>query len=117
MRGIGFSAPNTVPPGPVGVYGQGGSNADGVQGQSSSTTDSGVSGANGGVGAGVSGTSQAGYGGEFKGGLAQLHLTPSATTGHPVSGNHKAGEFYVDANGALFFCRSAGVPGTWVKLA
>ena len=108
---------------------------NGVHGQSASPTDSGVWGENNGGGVGVSGSSHgfgvfgsadgvgvsgssvAGYGGQFTGGFAQLYLTPSTTTGHPTNDTHNQGEFYVDSNGSLFFCKTTGVPGTWVKLA
>jgi hypothetical protein len=79
----------------VGVLGQGGAgNSDGVYGIGSGT----------------------GYGGRFKGGGAPLYLEPSSTTG-PPSGPHQQGEFYVDSAGDLFFCKTSGTPGTWVKLA
>jgi len=105
-----------------GVLGDG---RNGVHGRSGSPTDSGVWGENtnvGGIvgdpgGVGVAGSSVAGYGGQFSGGFAQLYLKPHARTGHPVGGNHKKGEFYVDSNGSLFFCHADGLPGTWVKLA
>ncbi len=116
VRGIAAGAPNTVPNSSVGVYGQGGL-FDGVQGLSFGSASSGVSGVNSSNGAGISGSSQTGYGGEFAGEFAQLHLVPAAATGHPTHGNHFAGEFFVDANGNLFFCRSGGNPGNWVKLA
>lgn len=97
-----------------GVFGQG---KNGVHGQSNSATDSGVWGENTGRGAGVAGSGASGYGGQFTGGFAPLYLTPSASTGHPTSGDHKRGEFYVDNTGSLFYCKVDGVPGTWAKLA
>jgi hypothetical protein len=57
-----------------------------------------------------------GYGGFFRGGRAQLRLEPSQSVGIPT-GTHEKGEFYVDANGALYYCRRGGTPGTWVQLA
>jgi hypothetical protein len=97
-----------------GILGEG---RNGVHGRSRSPTDSGVWGENRRGGVGVAGSSATGYGGQFTGGFAQLYLTPSATIGHPTSGNHKRGEFYVDSHGSLFFCNADGVPGNWVRLA
>jgi hypothetical protein len=87
VRGIGHGGPNTNPSGPVGVYGQAGPD---------------------------------GYGGQFTGEaplLSQLFLEPSSAIGQPTAGTHKRGEFYVDNQGSLFYCKSDGVPGLWVKLA
>lgn len=64
---------------------------------------------------GVFGTG--GYGGELNGTQAPLRLDPSNSAGQPTTGNHLVGEFYVDSTGALYYCRSTGTPGTWVKLA
>ena len=62
-----------------------------------------------------------GYGGQFEGGFAPLRLVPqSADTGrigHPTTSPHSAGEFYVDTQGSLFYCKVTGTPGTWVQLA
>lgn len=33
--------------------------------------------------------------------------------GAPTTGNHAAGEVFVDANGAIWACSIAGTPGTW----
>jgi hypothetical protein len=41
-----------------------------------------------------------------------LLLYPSISFGPPV-GFHFTGELYVDANGVLYFCTTAGNPGTW----
>jgi hypothetical protein len=97
-----------------GVFGQG---KNGVHGQSGSPTDSGVWGENTGSGAGVGGSSVAGYGGDFTGGHAPLRLRPSGSPGSPTTGSHAKGELFVDSTGSLFYCKSDGVPGTWVKLA
>ncbi len=65
---------------------------------------------------GVLGASAVGYGGQFDGGLAPLHLVPAASgTGHPTTGAHTTGELYVDNAGTLFYCTVGGSPGTWVK--
>lgn len=133
VRGIGAGGPVQNPPpvltgNAVGVLGLGGAgNSDGVdgianggghgvRGVSIGANGVGVSG-NSNSGSGVYGFSAGGYGAEFAGGFAQLHLVPSGTTGHPTSGAHNMGEFYVDNSGSLFYCKANGVPGTWVKLA
>ena len=64
-------------------------------------------------GAGVFGFSDVGYGGQFSGARAPLRLQPGTTRGRPTTGSHQAGEFFVDANGDLFFCKVSGTPGTW----
>jgi hypothetical protein len=69
------------------------------------------------LGAGVSGFSEVGYGGYFRGTRAPLRLQPATTVGPPKSGNHQAGEFFVDANGDLFYCRSGEPPsGEWFHI-
>jgi hypothetical protein len=65
----------------------------------------------------VSGFSPGGYGGHFIGGRAPLRLDPATTTGAPSAGAHQKGEMYVDSAGDLFFCKSDGSPGNWVKVA
>jgi hypothetical protein len=57
-----------------------------------------------------------GVGGSFEGSLAPLRLVPASTVGAPTSSDHAAGELFVDHAGQLFFCTSAGKPGTWVQL-
>jgi len=57
-----------------------------------------------------------GLGGSFAGSLAPLLLVPAPTAGAPMTGTHQAGELFVDANGGLFYCRTAGTPGTWVNV-
>jgi hypothetical protein len=94
----------------AGVFGEG---RVGVLGISSETSWNGVWGhhtANGrGVagdsaqGTGVYGQSTSGYGGEFKGGKAQLKLAPATTAGKPT-GTHTKGEIYMDSTGTLFIC-------------
>jgi hypothetical protein len=78
------------------------------------------------AGFGVSGDSAEGtgilgngghYGGLFEGGKAPMRLVPSSTTGAPPSGIHERGEFFVDSEGSLFYCKTNGTPGTWVALA
>ena len=99
----------------------------GVVGDTNSDNGHGVSGINhaGGTGVegssvggtGVEGRSLHGYGGDFSGGLAQLHLSPGPAPGRPTdNNNHKLGELYLDSVGSLFLCISAGTPGNWVQI-
>jgi hypothetical protein len=111
----------------TGVFGSSQRGNAGVSGSVSQGTGSGVQGisVNGsGVsgsspsGVGVTGSSTNGLGGYFSSGsTAQLALEPGATGGSPTTGQHGAGWFYVDTNGALFYCIQTGNPGVWVKLA
>lgn len=122
-----------VTAGGVGIFGAFGQPAPaptlsgvGVLGQSDITTGTGVSGVNTtpsahhGNGAGVSGNSVGGYGGDFAGGLAPLHLKSGSTPGRPTdnSPQHQQGELYIDSNGTLFLCIASGVPGpnNWVQV-
>jgi len=57
-----------------------------------------------------------GYGGQFSGGRAQLHLFPMGTVGKPTTGAHTKGEIYMDSEGTLFVCTANGTPGTWRKV-
>ena len=65
-----------------------------------------------------------GYGAEFDGGLAQLHLVPSSSAGKPTSQGtgRAAGEFYVDSAGDLYYsgavtnATSTGV-STWRRVS
>jgi photosystem II stability/assembly factor-like uncharacterized protein len=114
----------------VGVKGRSGTK-EGVVGESSGVGSSGVlgshtlhSGVNFGVtgfsnspdGAGVFGAStNKGYGGVFDGDRAPLRLKPAKTSGHPT-GKHQRGEFFVDSNGDLFFCKDDGGPGNWFRV-
>lgn len=68
------------------------------------------------AGAGVRGISDHGYGGDFRGGRAPLRLVPAATAGAPTTGNHQRGEFFVDSDGDLFYCKDGGTPGTWFRV-
>jgi hypothetical protein len=69
------------------------------------------------LGAGISGFSDVGYGGYFRGGRAPLRLQPATTIGPPKTGNHQAGEFFVDGNGDLFYCRGGDTPsGDWFHI-
>ena len=119
--------------GPTGVYGQGtqiGVDANGGQiAVRAISQDRGVlaQSTNGDAvigtstnGQGVFGFSSQKYGGEFLGGTAPIRLRPGSTIGAPTTGTHQVGEFYVDSNGDLFFCKvgsSSAVPaGTWKKL-
>lgn len=68
---------------------------------------------------GVVGTCPTGYGVVANGGLAPLYLTPGSNVGAPATGNHRAGEFYADNTGALFYCYSGDgtSAGSWKQLA
>jgi len=57
-----------------------------------------------------------GYGGQFSGDLAQLHLFPMGTVGKPTTDPHTKGEIYLDSAGTLFVCTDNGTPGTWRKV-
>jgi hypothetical protein len=70
------------------------------------------------TGKAVYGRSAEGYGAEFDGGKAPLRLDPSNTQiGAPTSGDHQAGELFVDKNGTLFYCAISGTPGEWQALS
>jgi hypothetical protein len=56
-----------------------------------------------------------GYGGQFKGGRAQLRLVPGSGAGRP-EGAHSKGELFMDSAGALFVYVNGGTPGTWRKV-
>ncbi len=120
----GFSGPG------VGVTGASQAN-DGVVGSSNVALRSGVFGFNSqttgatfGVtgsadspdGTGIRGISDHGYGGVFRGGRAPLQLVPGDTQGAPTTGDHKRGEFFVDRDGDLFFCKDSGKPGQWFRV-
>jgi hypothetical protein len=133
--GPGVLGKNTF--GGVGVRGEG---LHGVSGHSDGETGQGVHGINSTAGDGVLGDSEggaairgrsfgptgvgvhgehfdSGYGGQFKGGRAQLRLVPSNRTGRPRGGTHSKGELYMDSNAALFVCVKGGTPGRWRKIS
>jgi hypothetical protein len=92
--------------------------AFGVFGKCDAPEGAGVSGRNDGLnGDAVSGFSPKGYGGHFFGGLAPLRLDPANIVGPPTNDNHHRGEFFVDRSGDLFYCKDAGTPGTWFRVA
>jgi hypothetical protein len=68
---------------------------------------------------GIQAQSPTGYGGTFRGGAnsAPILLNPALTVGAPRSGHHLVGELFVDKNGHLFFCTTAGTPGVFKQLA
>ncbi|MBN9392755.1 MAG: hypothetical protein J0I20_32290 [Chloroflexi bacterium] len=59
----------------------------------------------------------AGYGLRASGGLAPLFLVGGGSAGSPASGTHQAGELYVDSAGILYYCVTAGTPGTWRQVS
>lgn len=67
-------------------------------------------------GAAINGFTDLGYGGSFRGARAALRLVPAGTRGHPTTGNHQRGEFVVDSNGDLFYCKDDGEPGRWFRV-
>lgn len=79
------------------------------------TGDAAVEAVNYSSGPGVESDSRYGYGGQFRGGKAQLRLVPASTRGKPT-GAHSKGEIYMDSTGALFVCVIDGTPGTWRKV-
>ena len=130
----GVTGENTF--GGIGVRGVG---LYGMQGESDGATGQGVHGINSKAGDGVLGDSQggaairgrsfgstgagvhgehfgSGYGGQFKGGKAQLRLVPGSREGRPRGGTHQKGEIYMGSKGALFVCVSGGTPGAWRKV-
>lgn len=120
VPGVGVRGTSTTNDGIVGTSGA--EQKSGVFGDNAKTTGAtfGVSGrSQSPQGAGVFGFSDFGYGGQFSGARAPLRLQPATTFGRPTTGNHQAGEFFVDGNGDLFFCKLSGTPGTWflVQLA
>jgi hypothetical protein len=47
-----------------------------------------------------------------------LWLEPSnIQIGAPTTGNHQAGELFVDKNGTLFYCAISGTPGEWQAIS
>jgi hypothetical protein len=52
-----------------------------------------------------------GYGGQFKGGRAQLRFVHSTRTGRPKGGTHAKGELFMDSDARLFVCVGGGSPG------
>jgi hypothetical protein len=70
-------------------------------------------------GVGVDGVSTSGYGGQFKGGKAQLRFVPAGTTGKPT-GTHTKGEIFMDSAGTLFICVASSTStaaARWKKLS
>lgn len=65
---------------------------------------------------GVFALSSNGLGGYFQGGRAALLLQPSGNDPNTSTINHATGELYMDNAGNLWYCVTAGNPGTWRKL-
>lgn len=87
----------------IGVYGYSAANDDDGTGAVGAGSEA--------AAAGVYGLSNAGPGGVFEGGRANMRLVPTIATGAPTSGNHLVGDVVLDAEGDLFVCVSAGDPG------
>ena len=62
-------------------------------------------------GTGAFGLSDAGIGVKAQGGRAALLLVPRGQAGPPAGETHERGEVATDANGVLWTCTRAGVPG------
>jgi hypothetical protein len=92
----------------------------GVFGRSFSALGYGMFGYNEAGGIGIGADSNGGLGAEFKGTLAPLRLIPKGTAGAPTTGTHKLGELVTSTEAGstsnLYYCKTAGTPGTWVKL-
>jgi hypothetical protein len=76
----------------------------------------GVSGKITGIGNGPGVFGEGRYGGEFKGGSAQLRLVPATTVGRPTTGFHSKGEIFMDSEATLFVCVANGTPGSWRRV-
>jgi hypothetical protein len=59
----------------------------------------------------------AGVGAYLSGDRAPLRLALAQASGAPTSGDHLAGEIYLDSNADLFLCKASGSPGTWAQIA
>ncbi|MEO7119181.1 MAG: hypothetical protein ABIZ34_09450 [Candidatus Limnocylindrales bacterium] len=103
VRGVSFSRNHTG----AGVTGSGSTGVLGFTGDPRSVP-------RGPANTGVYGVARGidGRGGEFSGAAAQIKLRPSKAKEHPASG--AMGDFFVDANGALWFCKGDTV---WTQLA
>lgn len=134
--GAGVLGQATSPAG-YGVIGQGAVNsAVGVGGYAQGSAGAGVVGSNA-AGAGVVGftgsliptttwpahvavvgrcTDDTGLGASFSGGRAPMRLLPNATAGAPTTGAHDVGEIIIDSTGVLYYCRTDGTPGTWIRV-
>jgi hypothetical protein len=58
-----------------------------------------------------------GYGLRAQGGLAPLFLVGGSTAGAPTAGTHAVGELYASNTGQLYYCVTAGTPGTWRQIS
>jgi hypothetical protein len=120
VQGDGRKGTGVLGTGKIGVHGEGdqigvhgfNKNGDGVFGDSE--IGAGVDGHSD-LGAGVHGRCDRSYGGVFTSNFAQIRLEPANSLG-PPTGPHNKGEFFVDKEGALFYCYD-NVPGSWAKLA
>jgi hypothetical protein len=65
---------------------------------------------------GIYGHSTTNYGGTFEGEKAQVRLVPNRVKGPPDTGEHRAGELFVDSEVDLYFCTQSGTPGTWKRV-
>lgn len=60
-----------------------------------------------------------GYGVRAQGGMAPIFLVKSGTSGTPTTGDHSAGELFVDTDGILYYCITSGTgtAAVWRQVA
>jgi hypothetical protein len=98
-----------------GVYGQGGSDANGVSGVAPGVNAYGVWGQSN-SGFGLVGQTDTGIDMAATG-TGRLWQFPTVAVGAPTTGSYLKGEQLRDANGDLYICVATGTPGTWRKVA
>src|SRR5262245_30421010 len=105
--------------GPIGVFGKGTPGVDGIcpaSGGESGTPSGSLAGVRGNAQSGPGVFGAGGYGGQFTGTKAQLHLVPGTILGRPTTDFHEKGEMFIDVAGDLFVCVAGGNPGNWRKV-
>jgi hypothetical protein len=105
--------------GPIGVFGKGTPGVDGIcpaSGGESGTPSGSLAGVRGNAQSGPGVFGAGGYGGQFTGTKAQLHLVPGTSLGRPTTNFHEKGEMFIDVAGTLFVCVAGGNPGTWRRV-
>ena len=45
---------------------------------------------------------------------SQFRINPAGAAGAPTTGAHLIGELHIDSVGSVWYCTTAGTPGTWV---
>lgn len=105
--------------GPIGVFGKGTPGVDGIcpaSGGESGTPSGRLAGVRGNAQSGPGVFGAGGYGGQFTGTKAQLHLVPGTSLGRPTTNFHEKGEIFMDSAATLFVCVAGGNPGTWWRV-